>query len=124
MNRVQTRAQQARHDRRLNRLLMAAFALLLLAGLFSQITMLSRISAQAKQSQALETSIKELNYMTENYELGISQFHSHERVATRAAELGMIKPDESQIRVINLPVARGNTSTQSASNVGAEEIDH
>ena len=116
MNRVQTRAQRAMRERRTNRILLAALALLLIAGLYSQFGMFSRISAQTRQSEALRNEIAELEYLAENYRLGIDQFHDHDRILTRATELGMVRPSDSQLRVIRLPVAVGGTGAQSASS--------
>ena len=39
-----------------------------------------------------------------------------------AKQLGMDQPDETQIRVVNVPGILGDTSTQSAEAIGAEEI--
>ena len=58
----------------------------------------------------------------DNLNLSLNQFRNLERVAARAKKLGMEEPSGDQIRVVRLPAALDNTSTQSAGNTSAEEI--
>ena len=90
-------------------------AAVLFAGLFIQISMLSRISAQIKRAAALEKEIGELSANAENLELCINQYHNLESIAARARQLGMQKPDASQIRVVRVAKPSGkDTSAQAA----------
>lgn len=90
-------------------------AAVLFAGLFIQISMLSRISAQIKRAAALEKEIGELSANAENLELCINQYHNLESIAARARQLGMQKPDASQIRVVRVAKPSGkDTSAQTA----------
>jgi len=120
MNRTQTslRAQ----ERKQNRVLMVAFTLVLFIGVISQIAMMARLSRQNKQVARAESEIYELETRISNLELSISQHHDLERITARALELGMQMPDETQLRVVNLPALNDITSTQSADNTGAEEM--
>ena len=121
MNRIRT-SRRAR-ERKLNRLLLIVFAVVLFAGAFSQIAMLARLSGQNKAIRAMEKEARELSASAENLNLSLNQYHNLDRIAARAAQLGMEQPREAQIRVVNLPATVGNTSTQSAENTGAEEIN-
>ena len=114
-------ARRAR-EQKLSRALMIVFAVVLFAGLFAQVTMLARISGQNKAVQSLEKEIRSLNASAENLNLSLNQYHNLERIAVRARQLGMEQPTETQIRVVNLPAAIEDTSTQSAENIGAEEM--
>ena len=117
------RVSRRARERKLNRLLMIAFAVIVLAGVISQITMLARLSGQNKAVRAMETEIRELSASADNLNLSLSQYHNLERIAVQARRLGMEQPNEAQIRVVNLPGAVENTSTQSAENIGAEEMN-
>ena len=119
-----THRNQARRaqTRKRNRALIAVLALVIFVGMFAQITMLSRISAQQKASQALEQEILELTSSAKNLNLTLNQLNNLERIDARARQLGMNTATESQIRVVNLPGLIENTSTQSAEAFGAEEI--
>lgn len=122
MSMGRTRPRNIRRESAWNRLLLILAATVLLAGLFVQITMLSRISSQNKQASALEKEIVELSANAENLELSINQYHNLEVIAARARQLGMEQPNETQIRVVS--VARSdheNTSTQSAERIDGEK---
>ena len=118
MNRTQT-ARRAR-EKKLNRMLMAAFALVLFVGVFLQIAMMARLSAQNKQAVEAQAETHALAIRAENLNLALNQYHNLERIAFRAKQLGMEQPDETQLRVVNLPTLIDSTSTQSADNSGAE----
>jgi len=120
MKRTQVRCRA--RERRLSRMLMIVFALVLVVGVVSQITMLACISGQNKQVKAVEKQLKELDARTDNLNLCLNQFKSIERIALRAEQLGMEQPTETQIRVVSLPNAIVSTSTQSVENIDAEEI--
>lgn len=109
-------------QRRLSRILMCVFALVLFAGMAVQITMLASISGQQKQVKAIEKEIRELGAKADNLNLCLNQFKNTERISLRAAQLGMEQPAETQIRVVNLPATIVSTSTQSVENISAEEI--
>ena len=120
MNR--TRVARRTREKRLNRLLMAAFALVLFVGVFSQIAMMARLSGQNKRVVETQKEIKALSASADNLNLGLNQYHNLERIAARARQLGMEQPDETQLRVVNLPGLIDSTSTQSADSSGAEEM--
>ena len=121
MNRNRQRRVRQQRERRRSRAMMIAFAVVLFAGLFVQVSMISRLSTQAKASQQVEREIRDLSANAENLKLSLNQFKSPERVAALAARLGMEQPTEGQIRVVNLPVIT-DTSAQSVENIGAEEM--
>ena len=106
-----------------SRMLMILAGLILFAGLFLQITMLSRISLQSKRAAALERELVELSANAENLELSINQYHNLEVIAARAQQLGMEQPDETQIRVVSVAkINREDTSTQTAEGFGGEKV--
>ena len=106
-----------------SRMLMILAGLILFAGLFLQITMLSRISLQSKRAAALERELVELSANAENLELSINQYHNLEVIAARAQQLGMEQPDETQIRVVNVAkINQEDTSTQTAEGFGGEKV--
>ena len=120
MNRMRT--SRRIRERRLSRALMIAFAVVLALGVCSQIAMMARLSGQNKQVVETEREIRALSASADNLNLSLNQYHNLERIALRARQLGMEQPDETQLRVVNLPTLIDSTSTQSADNSGAEEI--
>ena len=116
------RASQRARDMKMNRLLMAAFALVLFIGVCAQIAMMARLSGQNKLVVQTRKEIRALSASADNLYLGLSQYHNLERIAARAEQLGMEQPDETQLRVVNLPTVIDSTSTQSADRSGAEEM--
>ena len=116
------RAAQRARDMKMNRLLMAAFALVLFIGVCAQIAMMARLSGQNKLVVQTRKEIRALSASADNLYLGLSQYHNLERIAARAEQLGMEQPDETQLRVVNLPAVIDSTSTQSADSSGAEEM--
>ena len=109
-------------EQKLSRMLMIAFALVLFIGVFSQIAMMARLSAQNKRFVETEKEIKALSASADNLHLSLNQYHNLDRIAVRAQQLGMEQPTETQLRVVNLPALIDSTSTQSADNTGAEEM--
>lgn len=106
-----------------NRMLMILAAMVLFVGLFAQITMLSRISAQSKRASALEREIAALGANAENLELSINQYHNLESIAARAREMGLEQPDETQIRVVSVNRSDAHdTSVQAAGNTDGEKV--
>jgi len=120
MNRMRESSRE--RERRTSRALMIAFALVLFIGVFAQIAMMARLSGQNKQVVQTQKEIKALSASADNLNLGLSQYHNLNRIAARAQQLGMEQPDETQLRVVNLPTVIDSTSTQSADNSGAEEM--
>ena len=117
------RSQRERRTIARNRRLLILAALVLFAGLFLQITMLSRISLQSKRASAVERELIELNANAENLELSINQYHNLEAIAARAQQLGMEQPDETQIRVVSVArIQPEDTSTQTAEGFGGEKV--
>ena len=120
MNR--TRLTRRTRERKLNRLLMAVFALVLFLGAVSQIAMMARLTGQNKQIVATQKEIHEWSAKVDNLEFNLNKYHNHERITALAQQLGMQMPEGSQLRVVNLPGLLDGTSTQSADNTGAEEM--
>ena len=117
-----TRVSRRAREKKLNRLLMAAFALVLFLGAVSQIAMMARLTGQNKQIVAAQKEIHEWSAKVENLEFNLNKYHNHERITALAQQLGMQLPEGSQLRVVNLPGLLEGTSTQSADNSGAEEM--
>ena len=122
MNRNHSRRARRRQARRRSRAMMLVFFAVLVAGLFVQVSMMSRLSRQAKASQQVEKEIQELGATADNLNLSLNQYKSPERVALLAERLGMEQPTVDQIRVVNLPAIAQDTSAQSAENIGTEEM--
>jgi len=122
MNMQYTQSQRIRRDAAHSRVLLVIAAMILVAGLFLQITMLAKISSQNKAAAAMEKEIIELSASADNLELSINQHHNLQQIAVRAQQLGMSRPTESQIRVVSVARSAGNTFTQTAENIGGEEI--
>ena len=120
MNR--TRLTRRTRERKLNRLLMAVFALVLFLGAVSQIAMMARLTGQNKQIVAAQKEIHEWSAKVDNLEFNLNKYHNHKRITALAQQLGMQMPEGSQLRVVNLPGLLDVTSTQSADNTGAEEM--
>ena len=116
------RESRRARERRTSRILMAVFALVLFIGVFAQIAMMAKLAGQNKQVVAAQKEIKALSASADNLNLGLNQYHNLERIAARAQQLGMEQPDETQLRVVNLPTVIDSTSTQSADNSGTEEM--
>ena len=76
----------------------------------------------SKQVAETRKEIKALNASADNLNLSLNQYHNLQRIAARAQQLGMEQPDETQLRVVNLPGLIDSTSTQSADSSGAEGI--
>ena len=121
MNRTQTSGRF--RERRLNRGLMIAFAAVVLLGVIAQITMMAQLSNQSKQTYAARSESRELTSRIQNLNRSLGQFHNRERIAARAQALGMQLPDETQLRVVNLPGLSYSTTAQSAENTGAGEME-
>ena len=116
------RVSRRTRERQTSRILMIAFALVLFIGVFAQIAMMAKLSSQNKQVVETRKEIKALSASADNLNLGLNQYHNLERIAARAQQLGMEQPDETQLRVVNLPTLIDGTSTQSADSTGAEEM--
>jgi len=122
MNRSQRKRSLRMKERKLNRVLMIVFAAVLFVGLFSQVAMVARLSDQARASRSVEREIRDLSANADNLNLSLNQFKSLDRVAMQAERLGMEQPTGGQIRVVRLTGIITDTSTQSAENVGVEEM--
>ena len=122
MNRSRTKRSRQERIRRTNRTLIMVFVAVLVLGAFTQIAMIARVTGQNKRVRAVEQEIRQLTASADNLNLSLNQFRNLDRVAARAAKLGMEKPTGDQIRVVRLPAELDNTSTQSAGNTSAEEI--
>lgn len=120
MNRKRTSRRE--RERRTSRVLMVAFALVLFIGVFAQIAMMAKLSGQNKRLVETRKEIKVLSASADNLNLSLNQYHNLDRIAARAQQLGMEQPDETQLRVVNLPTVIDSTSTQSADSSGAEEM--
>lgn len=116
------RVSRRTRERQMNRLLIAAFALVLFIGVCGQIAMMARLSGQNKRLVETQKEMQALSASADNLNLSLNQYHNLERIAARAEQLGMEQPGETQLRVVNLPTLIDSTSTQSADNTGAEEM--
>ena len=121
MNRTQISGRQ--RERKLNRALMVAFALVVLLGVVMQITMMVRLSNQGKRTYAARSEARELTTRIQNLNRSLDQFHNRDRISARAQALGMQLPDDTQLRRVNLTGLSYSTTAQSAENTGAGELD-
>lgn len=122
MDRTMRREKYLRREQRLTKILLAAAAVVLFCGLFAQIAVRAQISSQNKMIQAVQKQICTMNAEADNLNLCINQHHNLEAIGQRALALGMIQPQENQLRSIVLSQPMGNTSTQTVANVDIEEI--
>lgn len=99
-------------EKSLSRAMMVLAALVLVAGLFFQISMRAKVSAQSKEIAGVKQQIQTLNADIMNLNLCINQSHNLEAIAARAAALGMEKIDESRVRVVSLYAPATDTSAQ------------
>ena len=112
---------RVRRERRLTKVLLIAAALVFFCGLFGQIALRAQLSGQNKQLASLEKEIQALSANAANLDLSINQRHNLDEIGRKAILLGMEQPDESRLRVVNLPQASGETSAQTVLNDGGEE---
>ena len=105
-----------------SRFLVIAVAVLLFAGLFLQITMLTNISSQGKQAAELRKELEELTANAENLQLTINQHHNLATIQARAEQLGMEEVGAEQLRVISVAYGNGNTSTQTVELIDGEKV--
>ncbi len=110
---------------KLSKALMYMTLTLLLTLMFVQIGRLAQIAGQTKQISSLSASIRQLNNEKANLEVRLSMQQNINRVRDEAVyKLGMIHPDEGQIRVISLNGYYASAQTQMAdksSGAGAQE---
>ena len=78
----------------------ALVVIVLFAGLFVQITMLSRIHAENKRAAKAEDQVNALMYRIENLERDINTYRNSDEIEQRARELGMQDADQTQLRSI------------------------
>ena len=102
--------------------LLSLLAVLLFAGLFLQITMLTNISSQGKQAAELRKELEELTANAENLQLTINQHHNLATIQARAEQLGMEEVGAEQLRVISVAYGNGNTSTQTVELIDGEKV--
>lgn len=123
MNMRYEQPRRSKREAAWNRALLIVAALVLFAGLFMQITMLSRISSQSKQASRLEEEIVELSASAENLELSINQYHNLDNIELRARQLGMEEPTDTQIRVVSVVRSETeNTSIQAVELIDGEKV--
>lgn len=91
-------------------------------GLFFQIGMLAKISAQTKKADRVSDEIVELTARAENLELALSRLKNPERIEALALEMGMTSPGEGAIRVVSLPALDETTTTQTAERTDADGV--
>ena len=123
MNRSNNRRSRAEQQRRVTKKFFIAFVVVLIVCLAAQITMLARVYGQNKRINALDREAYKLHCDAENLELVLNRLNNRDHLTYAAKELGMVEPDPSQIRVVNLPDIVGDTSAQSAENISAEEMN-
>lgn len=124
MNGTTTWNVRRRREMLMSRILLVVAAIVLFSGLFAQVAVRARISRQSKEIAAVQNEIKSLTANVENLDLNINQRHNLEEIGRKAVELGMGQPDETQLRIVSLPVLNGNTSAQTVANVSGEEMMH
>ena len=83
--------------------------------------MLSRVSSVSKRASALEKETIRLNREAANLELRVNESHNLEQIAARAQEMGMVQPNETQIRAVRVEKTDADTSTQAAGVSGGEK---
>lgn len=103
-----------------SRILMYAFVALLLTLSFVQIGRLAQIAAQTKKISSLTASIREMQNEKSNLTVRLSMQQNINRVRDEAVyNLGMIHPEDGQIRVVSLNGHSVNALTQTADSGGA-----
>jgi len=117
------RSSRMRREKRQTQVLLVAAAVVLFCGLFAQIAVRAQVSGQAKQIAAVQAQIRAMSVDADNLTLCINQHHDLEAIGRRALAMGMGQPTEDQLRVITLPEAGGNTSTQTVANIDGEEMN-
>ena len=110
-----------RREKRQIRFLLVIAALVLVCGLFAQITVRAQVTGQAKEIAAVQAQINAMNADADNLTLCINQHHNLEVIRSRALAMGMTQPQDGQVRRVSLP--NFNTSTQTVANTDGEEIN-
>jgi len=121
MDRTMERNERIAQERRRNKLLIALAALVLVCGLFAQITVRAQVSGRAKEIAAVQAQIRTLNAEVANLTMCINQHHNIDEIGKRALTMGMIEQKEGQVRSIALSSV--NTPTQTVANIDGEEIN-
>lgn len=104
------------------RLLKALTVIVLFAGIFLQITMLARISAENKRADQTAKDIVSLGHRIENIERDIDNYRNSNDIMALAIEMGMQNPDQSQLRPISVEnLEEENTFGQTAEESGVEK---
>jgi len=121
---MNTRRNAYTHKRspreRLCRTLRIVLAACLFAGVFGQITMIAKLSAQSKEISKVNREISDMTATVENMQVCLSMYQNLDRIETLAYGLGMQFPTEDQIRVVSLPGIAEDASTQTAENTEVE----
>lgn len=115
--------RKVRYEQRLTKALLVAAAVVLFCGLFAQIAVRAQVSGQVKELAAMQARIDAMKADAENIRLCINQHHNLEEISRRALALGMEELTDDRLRVVSLPAADGNTSTQTVANIDGEEIN-
>lgn len=102
--------------------LLVVAGIVLVTGLFVQLTMMVRISSQNRNANALVDEIQELNAQVDNLELVVDSFHNLDQIGKRARQLGMEVVDSSSTRVVNVTVP--GTNTQSSGDVSMDDTQN
>ena len=97
--------------------------IILFAGLFVQITMLARISAQYKRAAELEDEITVLSQTVENLEREINNYYNLPEIGQLALKKGMIVPEAEQIRNIYVPGLESEHTSAQAGEAGEKVSD-
>lgn len=123
MDRTMGQKRKVRYEQRLTKALLVAAAVVLFCGLFAQIAVRAQVSGQVKELAAMQARIDAMKADAENIRLCINQHHNLEEISRRALALGMEELTDDRLRVVSLPAADGNTSTQTVANIDGEEIN-
>ena len=121
MDRQMEQKERMQIEKRRTRLLIVVAAMVLVCGLFAQISVRAQVSARAKEVAAMQAQVRLMSAEAQNLTNCISQHHNLEAIGLRAAALGMTPVQEGQMRRVVLPAA--NTSTQTVANIDGEEIN-
>ena len=121
MDRQREQSEHMPRKMRQIRILLVIASLVLVCGLFAQITVRSQVSDRAKEIAAVQAQIEALSSNVDNLTRCINQHHNLPDIEKRALTMGMVSVQEDQMRRVVLSDV--NTSTQTVANTDGEEIN-
>ena len=108
------RKMVTRRARRLSRVLSVVTACILVGGLVMQISMMMALNAQSKRQSELYAEIQSLQNRKRTAQTSIENLSQLGRVEQGAQKLGLIYPQDSQLRAIGVRLSGSNTQFASA----------